>query len=464
MLSSYMQKIKQEVYMETFNLKKSVSAFVDSLGFTSWTKIQEKTIPLAIRRKNIIGISDTGTGKTLAYLLPVFNQVNTANPNVQAVITAPTRELAQQIYSVASSYRKFDEEVRIRLVIGGVDKEREVNSLSKTQPHIVIGTPGRIKDLFLGEKVLRVDTANMFVVDEADMTLEFGFLDDIDAVCGRMSDKLQMMVFSATIPQSLRPFIKKYLSNATTIEIKNETKFAPNITYQLIDCKHRDYNEVLLNVLHSIHPYVCLIFANTRKQASITAAMLRNKGEKVVELHGGLDARSRNNALKQLQSTKSMYIVASDIAARGIDIPEISHVISLGIPSELDYFIHRAGRTGRAGASGFCITLYNEEDLKGINTLRSRGIHFIEGQYRNGEFKQMRKRVRPMSKDDQLSIEIAKTLGKRTEKVKPGYKKKRKAMVDKIKRSKKRAFIQGKIMEERKERYKAQQRAKREGN
>lgn len=444
--------------MENFNFKRSVQQFVDSFGFTTYTKIQQETIPVALRHKNILGISDTGTGKTLAYLLPVLDSLKASNPNVQAVITAPTRELAQQIYTVASKYKSFDKEVRIRLVIGGVDREKEINSISKNQPHLVIGTPGRIKDLFLKEKVLRVETANVFVVDEADMTLEFGFLDDIDAICGRMSDKLQMMVFSATVPQSLRPFIKKYCTNVNTIEIKNETTFAPQIEYQLVDCKHRDYNEVLLEVLASINPYVCLIFANTRKQAAMSAAMLRNKGQKVVELHGGLEARERNNALKQLTSKSAMYIVASDIAARGIDIPEISHVISLGFPSELDYFIHRAGRTGRAGSSGICITLYNEHDLKSVRQLQSRGIHFIEGQYKNGAFKPLRKRVKPTRKEDALNVEIAKTLGKKSTKVKPGYKKKRAAMVEKIKKTKKRAYIQEKIKEQRKERYKKETR------
>ena len=444
--------------MKNFNFRNSVQQFIDSFGFETYTKIQEETIPLALRHKNILGISDTGTGKTLAYLLPVLDSIKPSNPNVQAVITAPTRELAQQIYTVASKFKQFDSDVRIRLVIGGVDREKEINSIQKNQPHLVIGTPGRIKDLFLKEKVLRVESANVFVVDEADMTLEFGFLDDVDAICGRMSEKLQMMVFSATVPQSLRPFIKKYCSNVITIEIKNETIFAPQIEYQLVDCKHRDYNEVLLEVLASIHPYVCLIFANTRKQAGLTAAMLRNKGQKVVELHGGLEARERNNALKQLNSKSAMYIVASDIAARGIDIPEISHVISLGFPSELDYFIHRAGRTGRAGKTGVCITLYNEHDIKSVRQLQSRGIHFIEGQYRNGTFKPLRKRVKPKQKDDALNVEIAKTLGKKGTKVKPGYKKKRAAMVEKIKKTKKRAYIQEKIKEQRKERYKQETR------
>lgn len=449
--------------MQHFNTRRSISEWIDSFGFSQYTPIQSQTIPLALKGRNIIARSATGTGKTLAYLIPVLNNINTANPNVQAVITAPTRELAQQIYAVAQGYRKFDSDIKIRLVIGGMDRNKEIESLNHSQPHVVIGTPGRIKDLFLKEKVLRVEKTKCFVVDEADMTMEFGFLDDVDAVCGRMDHDLQMMVFSATIPQSLIPFMKKYLTNATTIEIEDAAQFAPDIEYQLVNCRGRDYNEVLVNVLSAINPYVCLIFANTRKQASLTAAMLRNRGEKVVEIHGGLEARERNNALKQLTTGSCKYIVASDIAARGIDVPEISHVISLGFPMELEYFIHRAGRTGRAGSHGFCITLYNDSDQHTVEQLKNRGIHFIEGQYRNGQFKPARVRKDGLSKTDAMRIEISKTLPKKHEKVKPGYKRKRKAMVDKIMRSKKRAYIQQKIKEQRVERYKNVQREKREG-
>lgn len=445
--------------MENYNLKTTVSEYVDSFHFKEYTPIQQQVIPSALKRKNIIGISATGSGKTLAYLIPAFNNVNVNNPNIQVVISAPTRELAQQIYDVAIGYKKFNKDIKIKLVVGGNDRLKEINSLTKSQPHIVIGTPGRMKDLFLQEGVLRVENANMFIVDEADMTLEFGFINDIDAICGRMSDKLQMCVFSATIPQSLRPFIKKYMSNAITIEIDAKVDLIPNINYQLINCRHREFNDVLLDVLAGINPYVCLIFANTRQQASLTAAMLRNKGEKVVELHGGLQANQRNQALKQLKNKSSMYVVASDIAARGIDIAEISHVISLGFPKDLDYWTHRAGRTARAGASGICITLYHDSDLHSIELLKNKGIHFNEGQYKNGSFRPLRKR--PVNrKNDLLNVEISKTLGKKDEKVKPGYKKKRKAMVEKIKRSKKRAFIQEKIKEERIERYKQQTRQK----
>ena len=246
-----------------FNLKDDVYKFIELNGFVSPTKIQEAVIFEALKGKGIVAISDTGTGKTHAFLIPIFNMIDTNINEVQAVITAPTRELALQIYNRAKLFNEVNSELRIRLVTGGIEKDKMVDSF-KVQPHIVIGTPGRIKDMFLNENVLRVDKARIFVVDEADMTLEYGFLDTIDAICSRMGEDLQMMAFSATIPQGLKPFLKKYMENPQTIQIKEDKVFNPRIKHILIPCKHKSYSEKLIEILDGFMPYVCLIFANTR--------------------------------------------------------------------------------------------------------------------------------------------------------------------------------------------------------
>ncbi|MEG0365757.1 MAG: DEAD/DEAH box helicase, partial [Coprobacillus sp.] len=168
-----------------------------------------------------IGISQTGTGKTHAFLIPIIDMIDVESDCVQAVITAPTRELATQTYEHAKLFMKHNKDLRVSLLIGGSDKQKAIGKLS-VQPHIVIGTPGRIKDLSLTEDALKITTANTFVVDEADMTLEFGYLEDIDAVISKMKDSLQMMVFSATIPQNLRPFLKKYMQSPKIVEVDEE--------------------------------------------------------------------------------------------------------------------------------------------------------------------------------------------------------------------------------------------------
>ena len=445
-----------------FNLKESTEKLIRLEGFQHPTAIQQAVIPTALKGKDIIGISDTGTGKTHAFLIPLMEKINPDLAQVQAVITAPTRELAMQIYNRTKMMTKADPRLRVRLITGGLDREKMADSI-KTQPHLVIGTPGRIKDLFLDQEVLRVDTATTFVVDEADMTLEFGFLEDIDAIASRMTRSLQMMAFSATIPQGLKPFLKKYMQQPQTIRIENETKMNPKIEHILVPCKHRSYAETLLQIMPGFMPYVCLIFANTRDEASAVAKQLREADVPVIEIHGGLQPRQRRQAMKQLSLAEHSYIVATDIAARGIDIDGITHVVSLGFPSELDFYIHRAGRTGRAGREGTCFALYKEEDEKAIVTLKERGIKFENRVFKNGEWQQSRQNVqRKLTKTEVREKEIAHALKKKKEKVKPGYKKKRAKMVEQIRRKEHRAMIQAEIQAQRKERYKAAQRQKRQ--
>lgn len=436
--------------------------FIELNRFIEATPIQSAVIPMALKGKDIIGISDTGTGKTHAFLIPLMEMLDPSKPTVQAVITAPTRELAQQIYKRAKTMSEANPALRIKCITGGMERGKMADSLS-IQPHLVIGTPGRIKDLFVDEGVLRVETARVLVVDEADMTLEYGFLEEVDAIAGRMNSRLQMMVFSATIPQNLRPFLKKYMQNPQTIHIQKEHASNPQITHVLVPCKHRSYADTCVSILDGFMPYVCLIFANTREEATECAQHLRAAGKEVVEIHGGLQSRQRKQAMKQLENLKQSYVVATDIAARGIDIEGITHIISLGFPTELDFYIHRSGRTGRAGKDGTCFALYKEKDEAAILSLKERGLVFEHRSFKDGNWQVMKSfgGKRP-KKNDLVEKEIAKTLTRKNEKVKPGYKKKRAAEVQRIKQKKKRDMIQKDIQAQRKERYKTAQRAKRE--
>lgn len=246
-----------------YNFKEQTKQFIELNKFVTPTQIQRDVIPHAMKGKDIIGISATGTGKTHSFLIPILERINVEEDKVQAVISAPTRELALQLYTRALDMSKACKQLRIKLITGGVDKQRMSEQL-KVQPHIIIGTPGRMKDMFLSEGTLRLDTASILVVDEADMTLEFGFLEDIDAMCSRMRSDLQMMSFSATIPEGLKPFLKKYMSNPITVTVEEDKMFKPQIEHILVPCKHLSYEEELLEVLKGFTPYVCLIFADRK--------------------------------------------------------------------------------------------------------------------------------------------------------------------------------------------------------
>lgn len=439
--------------MKNVTLKQSTQDFITYNGFTHLTKIQEEVLSLALNKEDVVAVGETGTGKTHAYLIPIMEKIYPSLSETQVVISVPTRELAYQIERNARLMKKVYPDLRIRLLAGGMDTERSLTNLQNT-PHIVIGTPGRLKDLFL-KNALRVDKVKMFVIDEADMTLEYGFLEEIDAVFSSMTNNPQVLCFSATFPEGLRPFTKKYLSNPRIIRIEEDVKFNPKIEHVAIDCKHKNYDHALLDILKGFDPYVCLIFANTREECDKTYDTLRQNGIKALILHGGLPARERQKSMRALASQEYRYVVASDVAARGIDIEGITHVVSLGLPSDLAFYTHRSGRTGRNGREGTCFLLYQTKDIPSLKNLKKKGISFHFRSFRNHEWKQLKNPFAPrISKNDERQRELAKILTKKNEKVKPNYKKKKKAAIEKIQRKERREFIQQKIQEQRKQRYK----------
>ena len=451
---------------EDFHLKPQTMAFIQANHFKDPTPVQEQIIPPALKGKDVIGLSATGSGKTHAYLIPIMEKVDPSLDHVQAVITAPTRELAAQIYEMAGVMTEVEPDLRIHLYIGGQDRDRDIEQLKHTQPHIVIGTPGRIRDLFLNAGALRIDKAGILVVDEADMTLEYGFLDDIGAFAGRLGENLQMMAFSATMPEQLKPFIRKYMHHPLTCQIGNTVRFNPDIRHVLVPCYHHTYAETIMQILPGFHPFVCLIFANTRKEAEEIAQELRNHSLKVTELHGDLTSRKRRQAMKSIAAAENTYVVATDLAARGIDVGEVTHVISCGFPNDLEYYVHRAGRTGRAGSSGTCYALYHESDDRAIRSLMNRGIRFEHQRYHNGQWQDLRPygQKRQRKEDDELDKKITMIYNnKKNTRVKPGYKKKRKQAIDRIYRRKKRDMIRSKIREEKKAMYRERARKEREG-
>ncbi|RHS92525.1 DEAD/DEAH box helicase [Erysipelatoclostridium sp. AM42-17] len=446
----------------SFHFKEFCYQVIDELGFNKPTPIQEKVIPLINKKRDIIGISQTGTGKTHAFLLPIMNNINTAHDSVQAVITAPTRELASQIYQNAKLFMKYNPQLRVSLIVGGSDRNKAVQKLT-TQPHLVIGTPGRIKDLSLEAQALKITTAKIFVVDEADMTLEFGYLEDIDAVAGKMADDLQMMVFSATIPQNLRPFLKKYMKNPETVEINSQLVTTANVEHILLATKHQERYRVLKDIMATIDPYICIIFANRRSEVSTITRRLREDGYKVGEIHGDLEPRERKQMMRRIQNMEYQYIVATDIAARGIDIDGVSHVINMELPMEPNFYIHRSGRCGRGSYTGVCYSMYDSNDEKNIAVLERKGIEFKNVVLKKGQFVDLgerEKRKKRIKQPTELEKQVQ-MIVRKPKKVKPGYKKKRKREVEQLVRKQKRALIREDIKRQKKERARQAQIAKR---
>lgn len=427
----------KETKFKRFPLKPFLYEGLQSIGFYEPTDIQERIIPKALKNSSVVGQSQTGTGKTHAFLLPILTKIEPENREVQAVITAPTRELANQIYHEVLKLTKFcekDQIISTKLLVGGTDKARTIEKL-KQQPHIIIGTPGRIYDL-VKEQALFVHTAQMMVVDEADLMLDMGFLEDVDKIAGLMPEQLQMFVFSATIPENLKPFLKKYMENPEFVQVEPKKRTASSIEHVLIPYRHREKLDIVEDLLQIYNPFLAIVFTNTKKMADFVADGLIARGLKVGIIHGDLSPRERKKMMNQIRNLEYQYIVATDLASRGIDIEGVSHVINYELPNDLSFYIHRSGRTGRASYTGISVIVYDEQDEIKVSKLEKMGIEFKNMDIVNGElieiqdrnFRKKRKKTKP-DLDPAIIHKV-----KKPKKVKPGYKKKLKAEMEKQKR------------------------------
>ncbi|MGD6832226.1 DEAD/DEAH box helicase [Sutcliffiella halmapala] len=426
---------------EKFKVKPFILEAVKELRFQKPTEVQERMIPSLLNGESAIGQSQTGTGKTHAYLIPILSKIDPSVQEVQAVITAPTRELANQIYQEVLKMTKFcapDEEITARCYIGGTDKQRTIDRL-KQQPQIVVGTPGRIKDL-MSEKALQVYTAKTIVVDEADLMLEMGFIEDIDKIASAMPKDLQILVFSATIPEKLKPFLRKYMENPKYTHVAPKQVTATKINHLLIPVKSKNKMTLLHDVLVRLNPFLAIVFTNTKKKADEVADALLEQGLKVGRIHGDLNPRERKKMMKQINELDYQYVVATDLAARGIDIDGVSHVINFEIPTDLDFYVHRVGRTGRAEYSGKAITFYEPTDENALSQIEKLGITFTQMDLKGGELVEIGARNKRQNRQKKINeIDVAaKTAVKKSEKVKPGYKKKHKYEVEQFKKRQRR--------------------------
>lgn len=409
-----------------FNFKPFINEALADLKFVTPTPVQAKMIPLVTEGRDVVGQSATGSGKTHAFLLPIMNKIDPAKDEVQVVITSPSRELAYQIIEATKQIIKhMDTPVTIGSYIGGTDKKRQTERLKKEQPNIVIGTPGRIWDL-INTGGLKVHTAETLVIDEADMTLDMGFLDVVDKIAASFGKHVQMMVFSATIPQKISVFLKKYMDNPVIEEIPVATVISPNIDNWLISTKGKNKNQLIYQLITMGEPYLALIFANTKTRVEELHEYLKQQGLKVAMIHGGIKPRERKQIMKRVKNLEFQYVVATDLAARGIDIEGVSHVINDDIPTDLEFFIHRVGRTGRNNLSGISITLYTPGEEQQVNELEDMGIAFKPKEVKDDQVVDTYDRNRRKThrkKQDKLDPTMIGMIKKKKKKIKPGYKK-----------------------------------------
>ncbi len=442
------------------SMKAITQSLMDYNQFTSLTSVQEDVLKHVNSKKDMIVLAPTGTGKTHAFLFSILERIDLESQTLQAVILAPTRELAMQISDFASDISEVEPRFKRELAIGGMDNKRLIKRL-ETQPHILISTPGKFQDL-ISTSALRLDTVKMLIIDEMDMMFDYGFVGEIDKIASRFLDTTQFMLYSATLPKGLNHFVHKYLKTPLRIESEDK-RFEPNIHHYLVHRRHQSIEEGVLDVLGAINPLLVIVFANTKEQVASIARYLREYGIQSVEIHGDLEDRQRTQIVRRIRSGNERYIIATDLAARGIDLPEVSHVVNANIPShDLSFYTHRAGRTGRTGREGYCISLVDDSDQNAITRLMNESIEFRYKRIAQGNLQDAKAFYNFKRPSRRIDPQVVAKLKRKNVKVKPGYKKKHQAKIDRLMKEKRREVIKQDIRRQKKEKAIERQRKMRD--
>ncbi len=328
---------------------------IEDMGFESATPIQAEAIPPLLEGNDLLGQAQTGTGKTCAFGVPVIEKVDPNCTDIQYLILSPTRELAMQITDELHDLAKYKESVRVLSVYGGQPIEHQIMALKK-RPQIIVGTPGRVLD-HIRRKTLRLGQLRGLILDEADEMLNMGFKEDIDQVLESTPPQIQRVCFSATMPKGILSITQTYLSNAVHIQIEPEQRTVVNIEQFFIEVRENQKQEILIRLVEAQQTKLGLIFCNTKRKVDELYAALQNKGLPAEALHGDMKQLMRTRVMNRFKSGEIRFLVATDVAARGIDVDDIDLVVNYDLPQDEEYYVHRIGRTGRAGRSGTAITL-----------------------------------------------------------------------------------------------------------
>lgn len=338
------------------------------MGIKEPTPVQAEAIPALRNGRDTIVQAQTGTGKTLAFLLPLYDKIKVQADNIQALILTPTRELTLQIAKVAAQLGKA-EGVRSLAIYGGQDIERQKQKLGR-EPHVIIGTPGRILD-HMRRRTINFATTNRIVLDEADEMLRRGFLEDVEQILSTMARDRQIMLFSATMPDKIKALAHRYMTDFQHVIIKTESITLDNIRQRIVDTVEDSKLDKLCELINEQNPYLAMVFCSTRSRVSQVAMALARRGYLADELHGELSQLQRTNVLRKFREAKLQILVTTDIAARGLDIEGVTHVFNYDMPRDTESYIHRIGRTGRAGQQGVAITFVNARQYSQLRRIEA---------------------------------------------------------------------------------------------
>jgi len=351
----------ETVRFDELNLYPEILRGIQEMGFEEATPIQGKAIPVVMEGVDIIGQAQTGTGKTAAFGIPLLMKVDPKNKKTQEIVLCPTRELAIQVAEEIRSLAKYMHGVKILPVYGGQDIVKQIRSL-KGGAQIIIGTPGRVMD-HLRRKTIKCEAVNTIVLDEADEMLNMGFREDIETVLEYIPEDRQTVLFSATMPKPILEITRKYQKDAVTIKVVKKELTVPSIEQYYYDVKRKDKVEVLSRLLDVYDPKLSLVFCNTKRMVDEVVNALQGRGYFAEGLHGDMKQVQRDRVMNNFRNGKTEILVATDVAARGIDVDDVEAVFNFDIPQDDEYYVHRIGRTGRAGRTGRSFTFVKGKEV-----------------------------------------------------------------------------------------------------
>lgn len=347
-------------------LKPEILKAIKRAGFEEATPIQAQTIPLALENKDVIGQAQTGTGKTAAFGLPILQNLDKQHDSIQAIVIEPTRELAIQTQEELFRLGR-DEKARVQVVYGGADIRRQIHALKQT-PAILVGTPGRLLD-HLKRKTIDISQVKTIVLDEADEMLDMGFIQDIESILKYASHNHQTLLFSATMPKPIMRISEQFMHDPEVVQIKSKELTANLIDQYFVRAKENEKFDILCRMIDVQNPDLAVIFGRTKRRVDELTHGLQARGYNAAGIHGDLSQNKRMSVLKRFRKGKLDILVATDVAARGLDISGVSHVYNYDIPQDPDSYVHRIGRTGRAGKNGMSITFVTPNEIGYMRTI-----------------------------------------------------------------------------------------------
>ncbi|SMY33620.1 ATP-dependent RNA helicase DeaD [Photobacterium malacitanum] len=349
------------------DLADTLLSALDSMGFVSPTPIQAASIPLLLTGRDALGKAQTGTGKTAAFSLPVLNKINLSQHKPQAIVMAPTRELAIQVAAEIKVLGQNIKGLKVLEIYGGASIVDQMRAL-KNGSHIVVGTPGRVKDL-ISRKQLHLDEVHTFVLDEADEMLKMGFVDDVTWIMEQAPETAQRVLFSATMPPIVKEIVDRFLRNPARIDVAGENRTVSQVSQQFWVVKGVEKDEAMSRLLETENTDASIVFVRTRQDTERLADWLSSRGFKAAALHGDIPQSLRERTVDHIKRGVIDILVATDVVARGLDVPRITHVFNYDIPFDVESYIHRIGRTGRAGRDGKAILLVRTNQIRMLRTI-----------------------------------------------------------------------------------------------